>query len=131
MLDGFDEFCVLTQNNNLIGFILDKLTGFSTSDFKILITSRKSEQYFSDYSIERSGNIRTINLKWYSSSVEKWCKKYEKLAHSEEIKDWCRTFPEKLRKEVEIILTEVMIEVVRNIQNFNCKMQMIEVKSAH
>lgn len=97
VLDGFDEFCVLTQNNNLIGFILGKLTGFSTSDFKILITSRKSEQYFSDYSIERSENIRTLNLKWSPSSVEQWCQKYGELAHSEEIKDWCRTFPEKYK----------------------------------
>ena len=97
VLDGFDEFCVLTQNNNLIGFILDKLCGFSTSDFKILITSRKSEQYFSDYHVEMSRNIRTLNLKWSPSSVEKWCQKYEKLAHSEEIKNWCRTFPEKYK----------------------------------
>ena len=36
-------------------------------------------------------------MKWSPSSVEKWCQKYEKLAHSEEIKNWCRTFPEKYK----------------------------------
>ena len=120
VLDGFDEFCVLTQNNNLIGFILDKLCGFSTSDFKILITSRKSEQYFSDYHVERSRNIRTLNLKWSPSSVEKWCQKYEKLAHSEEIKNWCRTFPEKYKdfseddKRREIFCVPIILYISAN-----------------
>ena len=53
VLDGFDEFCVLTKNEKLIEIILDKIDKFVSSDFKIIITSRKSKQYFSDYSLVR------------------------------------------------------------------------------
>ena len=66
VLDGFDEFCVLTKNEKLIKIILDKIAKFVSSDFKIIITSRKSKQYFSDCSLVDSKNVKLINLKWFS-----------------------------------------------------------------
>ena len=95
VLDGFDEFCVLTKNEKLIKIILDKIAKFVSSDFKIIITSRKSKQYFSDCSLVDSKNVKLINLKWFSSCVKEWCDKYKDLVKSEEIENWCSTFPKK------------------------------------
>ena len=59
-------------------------------------------------------------MKWSPSSVEKWCQKYEKLAHSEEIKNWCRTFPEKYKdfseddKRREIFCVPIILYISAN-----------------
>lgn len=97
ILDGFDELCVLIKKKELIYSIINKFKQF-IGDCKILITSRNSEEYFDDNILKSSDKIKILNIKWKSSNIDAWCRKYAKLTSSETIRKWCNDFPEKYNK---------------------------------
>ncbi len=97
ILDGFDEVCVL-KNDDFKGHVfLQKLANSipSTVWVKVLITSREASGYFERIE-EEKGGIIIRHVGWDKGLLFQWCKNYLKSRDGDKkVEQWVHKFIEK------------------------------------